>query len=125
MNTTTARRIPSQIRLDEAARLAGVTTNRLTGAWRQAKLVAPWSGVISTTDLVRAVVAAHLQRIFGEQSGVGLSITRAASEPTLNALLNGTTNTLVVDVGGAVFHVEFPSTTFAEIREELLAVAGW
>jgi hypothetical protein len=125
MNTTTERRIPSQIRLDEAARLAGVTPNRLTGAWRQAKLVAPWSGVISTTDLVRAVVAAHLQRIFGEQSGVGLAIARAASEPALSALLNGTSHTLVADVGGAVFHIEFPAATFGAIREELLVVAGW
>src|SRR5437867_188279 len=80
MNTMTERRMPSQIRLDEAARLAGVTTNRLTGAWRQAKLVTPWSGVISTTDLVRAVVAAHLQQIFGEQSDPELD-TRGARTP--------------------------------------------
>jgi hypothetical protein len=52
-------RLPSQVRLDEAARLAGVTPNRLTGAWRQAKLVSPWSGAISLIDLIRACLEAQ------------------------------------------------------------------
>ena len=124
MNTMTMR-LPSQIRLDEAARLAGVTTNRLTGAWRQAGLTSPWKGSISTVELARAVVAATLQRVFGEQSGCGLAIAKAIPEPMLRALLDGTTTAVVVTVDGAQFRIEFPSEVFDAIREQLLATAGW
>jgi len=122
---TPARRLPSAVALDDAARLTGVPVNRLRGAWRKEKLVSPYADKIALADVVRAFVALRLQAIFGEQSGIGLNLARSVPEASLMRLLNGETEVFDVMLDGAKFTVAFPREVFNELRDEILTTAGW
>jgi hypothetical protein len=121
---TPTRRLPSAVALDDAARLTGVPVNRLRGAWRKEKLVSPYADKIALADVVRAFVALRLQAIFGEQSGIGLNLARSVPEASLLKLLNGET-VFDVTLDGAKFSVTFPREILDELRDEILATAGW